>query len=67
MLLIASAMGVTLCAVVFVLGLAVGAAIGLMTGEAYHSKRECRECMRRIVKYGFGVDGKSYKAVEDGR
>ena len=66
-MLIASAVGVTLCAVVFVIGLAVGASIGLMTGEAYHSKRECRECMRRIVKHGFSSDGKNYSAVEDGR
>jgi hypothetical protein len=66
-MLIASAVGVTLYAVVFVFGFAVGASIGLMTGEAYHSKRECRECMRRVVRHGFSSDGKNYSAVEDGR
>lgn len=30
----------------------------------YHSKRECRECLRRRVEYGFQVDGKEYDCVE---
>jgi uncharacterized membrane protein YciS (DUF1049 family) len=67
-MLIASALGtVTLLVVVFMLGIVIGAVIGIMSGEAYLTNRECRECMRRIVKYGFSHDGKNYSAVEDPR
>lgn len=57
----------TLLVVAFMLGIVIGAAVGLMSGEAYLTNRECRECMRRIVKHGFSSDGKNYSAVEDPR
>lgn len=67
-MLIASALGTaTLLVVAFMLGIVIGAAVGLMSGEAYLTNRECRECMRRIVKHGFSSDGKNYSAVEDPR
>lgn len=42
----------------------VGYVIGTVTASAYHSKRECRHCMRRLVENGFSVDGKTYKPME---
>ena len=42
---------------------------GVIAGANYwsHSKRECRECLRRRVEHGFQVDGKEYKCVEKGK
>lgn len=55
-------------------GFATGALVGLLLVAAlsigrasYKSKRECRECLRTRVEYGFCVDGKDYKCVEDTR
>ena len=52
-------------------GFAIGAFIGflfiniLAFGRAWSkTKRECRECLRTRVEYGFHVDGKEYKCVE---
>lgn len=41
----------------------VGLLIGAMTSECYKGKRICHECLRGIVKHGFGIDGKDYEAV----
>ena len=51
----------------FVVGAIVGFVIvnALALSEAWHkSKRECRECLRKRVDYGFYVDGKEYKCIE---
>jgi len=52
-------------------GFAVGACIGFsvvvslaLAKAGYKSKRECRDCLRTRVEYGFHVDGKQYKCVE---
>lgn len=52
-------------------GFAVGIFVGCIIvyifalSEAwYKSKRECRECLRTRVEYGFHVDGKEYRCVE---
>ena len=52
-------------------GFVVGAFVGFMFigalsfGQSwYRTKRECRECLRTRVEYGFHVDGKEYKCVE---
>ena len=54
-------------------GFAIGAFLGFafaiafkLSIIAYHSKRECRECLRTRVEYGFYVDGKEYECVEKG-
>ena len=54
-----------------IIGGVVGAFVGLMLvrtlsfGQSwYRTKRECRECLRTRVEYGFHVDGKEYKCVE---
>ena len=47
-------------AVSFILGFGIGQCLA----SWHYSKRECRECLRRKVRYGFHSDGKEYKAVE---
>jgi len=42
----------------------VGVLSGATVSSYYHSKKECRECRRRVVRYGFNVDGKEYMAQE---
>lgn len=32
--------------------------------DYWHSKKECRECRRRMVEHGFWSDGKDYKCME---
>ena len=41
----------------------IGLALGLLMSECYKGKRICHECLRGIVKHGFGIDGKDYEAV----
>lgn len=52
-------------------GFAVGGFIGLslfLAGRAwdvwYHSKKECRECRKRMAESGFHVGYNRYKCVE---
>ena len=55
------------CVGVFAVGgfLVVGFAIAFNLSDAfYKSKRECRECLRKRVEYGFNVDGKEYECIE---
>jgi len=51
----------------FVVGVLLGsgivAAINLSI-ISHHSRRECRNCLRKRVEYGFHIDGKEYKCVE---
>ena len=45
--------------------LGIGFAIAFNLSDAFHkSKRECRECLRTRVEYGFHVDGKEYECIE---
>lgn len=53
----------------FCVGLCIGTALAVFipfTNAVYKSKRVCRECLRTRVEYGFHVDGKEYRCVEEG-
>ena len=52
-------------------GFVTGIFLGLILALAFNwamfarkTKRECRECLRTRVKYGFQVDGKEYRCIE---
>lgn len=42
----------------------VGYVIGILQNVYVHSKRECRECYRRMREYGVKIDGKDYVLKE---
>lgn len=47
------------CALAFIFGLVAGSFVA----DGYKSKRTCHECLRGLVRNGFGVDGKDYEVV----
>lgn len=51
------------CTLAFVFGFVAGTFVA----DGYKSKRICNECLRRLVKNGFGVDGKDYEVVDTKR
>lgn len=55
---------VLICAVVSLVGLICGFAVGMELSDHYIAKKICRVCRRTIVEYGFHSDGKEYVAVE---
>lgn len=42
----------------------VGYVIGILQTVYANSKRECRECYRRMLEYGVKIDGKDYVLME---
>ena len=48
------------------LGFIVGIAFGYEVRAGRHSKRECRECRRRIIECGFTNDKIDYRVIKKG-
>ena len=46
----------------FVFGFVLGGCLGSSCAGWYHSKKECRECRRRMVEHGFHSGGVEYVA-----
>ena len=42
----------------------VGCVAGSTVISYHHSRRECRECRKRMAEYGFHVGRKEYRCVE---